>query len=99
MDAQTHLRIPPILPRNQSNQRPQHPSRVVFGIVQLQNPPHRLGREPDLQTLLVRLDGLVKVVQSFRQFTQDLPFRSGLLVLHRLLAELCHLRAPDRVDP
>lgn len=95
---ETYLRVPAILPGNETNQGAEHASGVVTLLVQFQNSTHGLGREPDSETTLVCLNALVEVVESLGELAENLPLSSRLLVFHRLLTGLSHLGSPDGVD-
>ena len=96
--GRTYLRVPPVLPCDQPDQRSARVSCVPPVLSQLQHALHRLGRELDLQAVLVRLDRFIRVVQALRQLAKDLPLLGALLVEELLLPVLCHFGAPDGVN-
>jgi len=93
-----YLGVPSVLPCDEPDERGADVAGVALLLAELQDAPHGLGGELDLQAVFVRLDGLVDVVQAFGQLAENLPLLGALLVQQLLLSVLCHFGAPDGVD-
>lgn len=76
-----YLRIPPILPSNQPDQRSQHIFILPLALQHLEYALQRLWGEANPQTCLVGLDRFGRMMQPFGQFAENLPFLGRFLVV------------------